>query len=547
MEEKNDSKQLEFDFESVIEEAEVKSRDEVAAQAYAGEDDEQGDFDAESPIDRTSAYMRRSLEVEEAWETTLQDAREELAQTDAKNLYKELIYGLKERIESGDRPGQFSHLLKQVAFRGLGLTHNHLYIREPRRGSEKWQVEIRDEGGIEEHLDSHIVGPNFLNPIDASKGEWSSKNPLIAGSDVSQHRSRVPVPSRYFKRSVPFVLNNAAGTVLRTKDGEVSRYEPLFNPRPDETLLRWMLIDPSYQDELEPEDYQRCIASAMDVGQYKFDLDFLLSDDKHPPEIILRDGSLFPQDAYLSNYQKDNRRGEFTREAIQGLLKCITHARNVGSIYCGVAKNVRLKVYSTALDWYIQKHINPDWEVGGYTLNDGEAMSLLMSSPDFVEQGLERTLRTCLIRRSFTTRANLNTRRDLSDLDNFFEHEQEKFGDEISITPYRRLCEIGHVYMCFLGHSRSPQQRIPRYEFYSRYASDQPKIEAAKILDAIRMAGLHVDRDHSFMADEPIQYLIPHVTQQAHQYSKDVGKHIDRATGAWIMARYKQMIERSNR
>ena len=31
-------------------------------------------------------------------------------------------------------------------------------------------------------------------------------------------------------------------------------------------LLRWMLIDPSYQDELDPEDYERCIASAMDVG-----------------------------------------------------------------------------------------------------------------------------------------------------------------------------------------------------------------------------------------------------------------------------------------
>jgi len=546
MEEDNGSKQLELDFTSVIEEAEVRSHDEVAAQAYSEEDDKQEDFDAESPIDRTSAYMRRSLEVEEAWETTLRQAREELTRTDAKSLYEELIFGLKRRIESGKRPGQFSHLLKQVAFRGLGLTHNHLYIREPRRGSEKWQVEIRDEEGIDEHLDSHIVGPNFLNPIDASEGEWSNKNPLIAGSDVSQHRSRVPVPSRYFKRSVPFVLNNAAGTVLRTKDGEVSRYEPLFNPRPDEALLRWMLIDPSYQDELEPEDYQRCIASAMDVGQYEFDLDFLLSDDKHPPEIVLRDGSLFPQDAYLSNYQKDNRRGEFTREAIQGLLKCITHARNVGSIYCGVAKNVRLKVYSTALDWYIQNNINSDWEVGGYTLNDGEAMSLLMSSPDFVERGLNKTLRTCLIRRSFTTRANLNTRRDLSGLDDFFEREQKKLGEEISITPYRRLCEIGHVYMCFLGHSRNPQQRIPRYEFYSRYASEQPQVETAKILNAIRMAGLHVDRDHSFMADDPVEYLIPHVTQQAHQYSKDVGKHIDRATGAWIMARYKQMIERYN-
>src|SRR5438105_12622415 len=58
---------------------------------------------------------------------------------------------------------------------------------------------------------------------------------------------------------------------------------PLLPPRstlfPYTTLFR-SLIDPSYQDELDGEDYQRCLASAMDVGQYKFDLEFLLKADK---------------------------------------------------------------------------------------------------------------------------------------------------------------------------------------------------------------------------------------------------------------------------
>ena len=80
----------------------------------------------------------------------------------------------------------------------------------------------------------------------------------------------MPVPGEFFKRTVPFVLNNAAASgPFRVLDGK-PKYDNLFNPKPDETLLRWMLIDPSYQDELEPEDYNRCLASAMDVGQYKF-------------------------------------------------------------------------------------------------------------------------------------------------------------------------------------------------------------------------------------------------------------------------------------
>ena len=109
---------------------------------------------------------------------------------------------------------------------------------------------------------------------------------------------------------------------FRVLDGK-PKYDNLFNPKPDETLLRWMLIDPSYQDELEPEDYNRCLASAMDVGQYKFDLEFLMKKDGRQPDIIYRDGSLFPQDAYLDNFFIENKRGEFTREAIRELLNCL--------------------------------------------------------------------------------------------------------------------------------------------------------------------------------------------------------------------------------
>jgi hypothetical protein len=65
-----------------------------------------------------------------------------------------------------------------------------------------------------------------------------------------------------------------------------------------------------------------------------------------------------------------------------------------------------------------------------------------------------------------------------------------------------------------------------------------------KVLSAIQRCGLRIDKDHSFMADEPVSYLLPSVTQQAHELSKDVGRHIDRETGQWIMARYKNLLSR---
>lgn len=532
---KDDSfRQIPLDFDSVISSSQVLSRGQVEARNPALEGKQTYD-----PIAQTTEYMRRVVQVEEAWEGTLQRARQELMALDARKLYFEFLLDTKRQIEAGGaRVAALATLLEQVAFRGLGMTKNQITISKPLQGSTRWRVSL-DEDSVRSHLASHIVGEHFLNVLTPGMPHWRTGEPIIGASDVSQHRSSVPVPARYFKRSVPFILNNAAGALYVNRDGRW-RYDAIFNPKPDDELLRWMLIDPSYQDELESEDYERCIASAMDVGQYKFDLDYLMKSDRRP-DVIFRDGSLFPQDAYESNYLLESKRGEFTREAIREFLDCLLYAERSEIIYCGVAKNVLLKVYSAAMDWYIEKYIDENWSAGNYTLNDGQAMSLLLATPSFVASDLQQVVATCLIRRSFTTRAALNTRIDLKQLQAYLDAYQQAHL-EIDITPYRQLCDIAHVYMFFMGHSKSPQQQLPRYEFFSSEIKGSASEIAGELLTALRRCGLMDDHDHSFMADQPVTYLLPSVTQHAHQISKDVGKHIDTATGQWIMSRYRRMI-----
>ena len=526
--------QLSIDFDKVLGAAEVVSRDAVVARLT--------DQDY-SPVNQTASYMQRIVQAEDAWETTLARARSELLRVDARQLYWDFIVNIGRTIE--DEPqtaARLSNLLQQVAIRGLGMSPRQIQIARPQRGGTRWRVQI-DRQSVQSHLASHIEGPNFLNILEADFGRPNSTGALIGGSDVSQHRSAVPVPSRFFKRSVPFVLNNAAGTIFLLQENGKPKYENLFNPKPDEELLRWMLIDPSYQDELEPEDYQRVIASAMDIGQYKFDLNYLLKNDKRPPDIIFRDGSLFPQDAYLDNFVLETRRGDFVREAIIEMLNCLVYARELGITYCGVSKTTVLKVFSAIVDWYIAKYIDSNWEVGNYVLNDGQAMSVLLATPDFLATNLQQVISTCLIRRSFTTRAALNDKVPVGmTLNEYF--DKEAAHTVIDIRPYRRLCDIAHLYMFFIGHSKSPQQQIPRYEFFYDDQGASPVVTAKRILSALQSCSLMSDHDHSFMADEPITYLIPSVTQQAHNLSKDVGKHIDRATGQWIMAQYRKLITR---
>lgn len=520
--------QLELDFDKIINDKSHKvfSRDAVA------------DYD---PVARTADYMRQIVESERAWTTTIQTARERLLKIDARQLYLDFFTDLKRQIEQdSSKSARLARLLEQVAIRGFGMTKEQVQVDKPPRGSSQWRVNLNVDS-IQEHLQSHIVGENFLNPITSDE-VWGSRDFLIASSDVSQHRSSVPIPARFFTRSVPFLLNNAAGAVLRVQQGQVS-YDPTrFNPQPNEELLKWMLIDPSYQDELEPEDYQRCLASAMDVGQYKFDHKYLLNADRGRPDIILRDGSLFPQDAYLDNFLIENRRGEFTREAIRDLLNCLNCAKDYGIIYCGVSKSVRLKVYSAVLDWYIAKEIDLNWETGNYTLNDGQMMTLLLSHPSFVGDNLKQTIATCLIRRSFTTRATLNEKANLNNLENSYFNRYENKHD-INISPYKQLCKIFHMYMFFIAHSKSPERQLPRYEFFYDDSFGAVSSVAQKILTALQYSSIDIDEEHSScMSDELITYLIPIVTQQAHHYSKDLGKYITDGTGQLLMSRYKAML-----
>lgn len=522
-----------FDFNAIIESAQVFSRDAVAAKIPG----EGGPYD---PVAQTSDYMHQIVEAERKWETTIQQARNALLAVDPRSLYSAFLADLVQQLNSGSpRSGALARLLESVSHRGLGLTRQMLQIYQPSATGNRFRV-TSDPDAIDEHLQDHIVGDHFLNVLTPHRDAWNGRPPVIAGSDVSQHRSSVPVPARFFRRSVPFVLNNAAGALYRERDG-LPPYENVFNPKPDEALLRWMLIDPSYQDELDSEDYHRCLASAMDVGQYKFDLDYLLKVSIGRPDVIFRDGSLFPQDAYLDNFLIQSKRGDFTREAIRDFLDCLLYAQTLQAVYCGVSKQVQLKMYSAVFDWFVAREIDPSWSFGHYTLNDGQAMSLLLASPSFVGDNLEEVVATCLIRRSFTTRANLNTRIEPGDLDSFIARRQEQHR-EIDVKPYQSLCHLAHVYMFFMGHSKSPQQQLPRYEIFHFEPLGHPWTVARTILAALQRCSLVTDTDHSFMAAEPISYLIPSATHHAHTLSKDVGKAIDSSTGQWIMARYQRFL-----
>src|SRR5689334_1327820 len=103
--------QLSLDFDTVISSAQVLSREEVAAKSRLGDTHQEYD-----PVAQTTLYMQRAVDFEDAWETTIQRAREELLAVDPKQLYIDFFMDLKNQIErNSPKASRLADLLEQVA------------------------------------------------------------------------------------------------------------------------------------------------------------------------------------------------------------------------------------------------------------------------------------------------------------------------------------------------------------------------------------------------------------------------------------------------
>ena len=515
------------------------------------------------PVAETVKYAAKAIRLEKERDSIISKARNALLKENAVGLYMDFFQDTVRRIinpseKDVSKLPALARSLEDVAHTGLGMSARHITVRHPTKGGGARYHVDPDFGAIKEWLQESIAGETFLREYRATdpRGRGGASELLVGGSDVSQHRGTVPVPGHAFRWTAPIVLNNAAGAIVKIGDASPD-FKNLFDPRPNEQLLQWMLVDPSYMDDLSPAEYNACLATAMDVGHYKFDFQYLLNDTTVIPDVIFRDGRIHPQDVKLDNYVREDRWGNFFREAINGLFACLNCAKNLNTVYCGVAKSVRMKAFSAVLDWFIADRIDKKWSTIEYNLNDGMAMTALLSHPSF-RMDENFAIGTCLIRRTFYARAGLNREvPDKTHAEEYFKNWEKRLQEQmakknrkdmVNLDRFRKLCgvgedeDIGRLYMFYLGHSKSPQQRLPRYEFFHHDRMENPAKVADYIFSALRFGGLDIDTDHSYMSREDIEYLVPAAKLHAHYLSKNVGKLIDQQTRAEIMKRFMHAV-----
>src|SRR5213075_1818687 len=80
--------------------------------------------------------------------------------------------------------------------------------------------------------------------------------------------------------------------------------------------------------------------------------------------VLIRDGTVTPQEREFQHYCDASSYGEVVREGISLSYKILRAVLDSASrVYAGAVKQTQLKTFSKILNWYIKRNIDESWDL----------------------------------------------------------------------------------------------------------------------------------------------------------------------------------------
>lgn len=256
----------------------------------------------------------------------------------------------------------------------------------PRAGSARDnEVVTYNRARVEQLLDLYVFGDRFVEVenIPPEKKVFS-----IACTDASIQEIPLwqEIPGRatgyWATREVHALTTSAASLQVSTPTSP-----PLFDfdidPRrlqeyDTQTSIREGLLLPGdIMHRLGPDKWMRCKFAAMNIRQYRHDDKVLRGEGAwrqenlefvslqrarlRSPNVLFRDGRLFPLEHRLDNYEASDLYGEFVRRSSGGLAALASRpsVQSGDCVVAGVVKSPMFAVFAPIILWYIHEN-RPD-------------------------------------------------------------------------------------------------------------------------------------------------------------------------------------------
>lgn len=572
-------------------------------------------IDPEFPLPALTAYRESLRQVRDIPEAVWIEARERLSKTEARSLFVDAIVSYAdnllcevkdyatERASAYDAP-HLSNLrqsaesclatLMSLCKDGLGLSTEAIMLpvtvdlasEAVSRGVAPTQY--YDLAALKDEIARRVEAGPFVRLAETPESDHSL---VIAGVDGSSVGGLLSIDGAggdfAFGHSPQVSINTATGVLnrdIRIHNRDVPAFQRL--PEKPEDMQqrdnRYTIMAKMFFPDLTDSEYVHSTWNAMDLLECRATLNMMSrwtqlpgNVELPPADVVLRDGTIVPNDRDHIHYGQQNTYGRIVRDLIDVSWKIAKNCRNDGQTVVGVVKNAQMRVLSPVINYFLGQvaAASGDTQLAAWSLEDMNHLfdqALLSRILTAGRKNSDPWLRTALVLRPFHATSNLS--KSYSRTPGSLPHdkllqkaERARAKDTLDVTPeeawWRTLRGNGDSYIqmlrnvwyagFYLGAFRrlDSSESLSRMEFIVPHSTEEVggfpdatcQDHLYRTLAALNTVGFQVDNEHAMFGAAGRIDLLPTILVRSHEAVKNWGKQLrDRVSEFmdWQLAKY---------
>jgi hypothetical protein len=429
---------------------------------------------------------------------------------------------------------------------------------EEKKNNPNAQVVRVDNALLKQELSTRIAPEPFI--VQDSSCDTGLMIAAVDGSSQSGVMSAIGEEDDFYVGHAPMIsINTAVGQVNRRLlfNGQEIPVFTRLPEKPEDLQQRenkYTVMAKLFYADLSDAEYMHSLWNAMDTLEARATLRVLgrwytspAGVEVRPADVVLRDGTVVPQDRDFNHYKDDTHYGEIVRDMISLNWEIVRKCQSDQQSVAGVVKNAQVRVFGPILNWYVTQlaakrdaSVVENWPFNALNaLPDQVLLTRLLTAQR--EKGDPWT-RTCLVLRPFHATTNYNKRysrtkvpvqlildrkaKDLKD------GESKAFWNDFrdSADPYVQMLNNVWYGSCFIATvPRLEFERfLPRIDFvvpcetYTLNADPMVPAKAhfRRVCGALLDCGFEVSVEHSMFKDKSTLEVLPELVTRTHDTVK---------------------------
>lgn len=464
-------------------------------------------------------------------------------------------------------------LLRGMAKQGLGLSDEALRLPGNFEIGLRKVVEIPDVCFYNEGLLAHELRCRIANEptiVEVPERE-DERDLLVAAVDGSSRGGLLSFSGEEGDISVghaPMVSINTSIAQINRAVKIGSKTHPAFLRLPEKPEdmqrqdNRYTIMAKLFFPDLSDSQYAHSVWNAMDVLESRAAMRVMSrwytsksNLEIRPADIVLRDGSIIPQDRDSNHYKQQDSYGQIVRDLIELNWEMVKKCRDDGQTLAGVVKNAQVRVLAPAINFFLCKLAANEqqtqicaWPLRAMNhLPDQVVLTRILTSGRRPNDPWERT---CVIRRPFhaatdfasrysrtqgktpadtliqrATSARTNPPDDMSEEERFF---WANFRDDKDV--YVQMLRNAWYASFYLGAvpRLDIEKLLPRNELLIPCSTEESGEFPVRVVEnhlnnflrAMRLTGFEVSDEHSMFANEAKIDILPSLLIKVHDTVK---------------------------